>query len=254
MRIVSRKKDYYDGVSAYGIDRDLAYIRDAKVEILSFPIKTGRPYTYPFDSRTHIIGFCGKIYPVIEIEQRGNRIIERGTINDADIKYTEYSAFDNPKPERMIHSFEALDAFMRKNMTEKELKDYDLKPGFAQQSLNKKENWKKFFDEAEKNRENESPFLEAKKPIFVISSDHKIPRKDRYDYGKDQGIIWNPLLKHFNFAKIKDPYTAFQDIRMWLSNLAAPERPMKQMTNDETAARLGHGDKYSFRKPPSNKK
>ena len=94
-------------------------------------------------------------------------------------------------------------------------------------------------------------FDDSRCPIFVVSNDHRIKDSPNDFWGQKQGIIYNPPLKHYNFAKVKDPFTTFQDIRMWLSNLAYPEPKMKEMTNEENAARLGHGDKYSFRTPPS---
>jgi hypothetical protein len=135
-------------------------------------------------------------------------------------------------------------------MNKKELESYDRTKVSMWARDNLAIRWKKFFEDAEKQREKYSQvFIDARQPVFVISEDHRIEGQDRIT--SKQGIIWNPLLRHFNFGKVKDPYTAFQEIRMWLSNQAAPEKPMKEMTNDENAARLGHGGKYSFRTPPS---
>lgn len=61
-------------------------------------------------------------------------------------------------------------------------------------------------------------------------------------------IIINPELRKYEFEKVKDPFTAYQEIFMFLSNKANPEPTMIEVSDKVKAIKAGHGDKYSFRK------
>ncbi len=63
-------------------------------------------------------------------------------------------------------------------------------------------------------------------------------------------LTLNPCLRGFDFAKILDPYTAFQNLRMWLSAQAHPEPPIPHI-DDKTMAEAKGFNKWSFRKEPS---
>lgn len=253
MRIVSKQKDYYDGVMAHGMDLSLLYIRDAREEVVPTNITLGRPNAMPFSMRMHIVGFCGSVYPVIEIAPRGDSIYPRSRTVISDGGVIDRWSGD-PRPEWMFHDFAHVDAYMRANLKDQELKQYTDGKVSRWDTANNAQQWIQFFDAAEKNKGYYAEvFFKARAPIFIVSDDHKI-RKDPKDYwATQQGISYNPLLKPYAFAKLKDPFTAFQDIRMWLSNLAVPEKPIPQLSNEDMAASKGHGDKYSFRKPPSKR-
>lgn len=250
MRIVSKQKDYYDGVMAHGMDLSLPYIREPREEQAPNFIAMGRANSYPFSMRMHIIGFCGNVYPAIEIAPRGDSIYPRTTVIQGGGVVDRWAGA--PRPEWMFHDFAHVDAYMRANLKDKELEQYTDGKVSQWSTANNAKQWTRFFETAEKIRGDYAEmFIKARAPIFVMSDDHKI-RKDPNNYwDSQQGIVYNPLLKPYNFAKVKDPFTAFQEIRMWLSNLAAPEKPIPQLSNEDMAASKGHGGKYSFRKPPS---
>jgi hypothetical protein len=74
MRIISNFKDYYDNVSAHGVDTTLVYNRKQEViPIVDIRGNTSRP-VYPYirhlynrvEANPMVIGFCGKLYPVVE--------------------------------------------------------------------------------------------------------------------------------------------------------------------------------------------
>ena len=75
-------------------------------------------------------------------------------------------------------------------------------------------------------------FLQNRSPIFV------------YDGEK---VIWNALLRTYEFQKIEDPYQAFQKIRMFMSNLASPEKEMPKIDDKSNLYRHGF-DNWSFKK------
>jgi hypothetical protein len=57
-------------------------------------------------------------------------------------------------------------------------------------------------------------------------------------------------LQDFDFFRIKDTYSAYQEIQQWVANRARPEPPIPQIDDKTMAEIKGHGDRYSFRKPP----
>lgn len=63
-------------------------------------------------------------------------------------------------------------------------------------------------------------------------------------------VEYNPLIKKYGFEKIIDPYTAFQEIYMFLAAKAKPEKIVPEMSNLDKAFSKGF-DKYSFRKDKS---
>lgn len=86
-------------------------------------------------------------------------------------------------------------------------------------------------------------FHEYQTPLFLIKSSSK-------------GAILelNPKLKDVSFQRIKDPYTAYQDIFQYVSGvLNSRENYMVKITDKDKIAKHGF-DKHSFRKLPGGKK
>jgi hypothetical protein len=81
-------------------------------------------------------------------------------------------------------------------------------------------------------------FEEKRCPVFIAHRDYK-----------GGTIVWNGLLKSVEFFRIFQPFAAFQEIAMWLSNQAVPEKVMP-VIDDETKAESKGFDKWSFRRPP----
>lgn len=229
MRIISKTKDYYDGVMGMGIDYECPYIRE-KQEIV---IDKTEPHIYinawkrgmevnghiydienckirewqkqPFEERGYfLIGFCGKIYPCVRIED----------INK-NVKYLYNKVTENKDVE-----------FRRYHMgTEVNFFDKD---------------WSAF----------EKYFIEYKTPVFTVR-----PEKFNMEYLRTKVLILNDELKQYDFMKIKDPYTAFQEIYMYISGiLGVNQRPMIQLSDEQIKAKHGFNHKYSFKKEPKNLK
>lgn len=59
------------------------------------------------------------------------------------------------------------------------------------------------------------------------------------------------MLRPHEFMRVFDPYTAFQEVQMYMANMAMPDRPIPELSNDDLAHSKGHGDRYSFRRAPS---
>lgn len=54
---------------------------------------------------------------------------------------------------------------------------------------------------------------------------------------------------NYNFMRILDPYTIFQELQMWFNNLAEPAKVMPKFSDKMMAEIKGFDPKYSFRKP-----
>jgi len=66
-------------------------------------------------------------------------------------------------------------------------------------------------------------------------------------------ICYNSRLKELDFAKIFNPIKAYQEITMFMNNLAVPIKPIPKIS-DVTMAEAKGFNKYSFRKDPTKKK
>lgn len=69
-------------------------------------------------------------------------------------------------------------------------------------------------------------------------------------YYKDE-VVLNPCLRPLEFFRIFDPYTAYQELFMYLSNLARPLKPIPEI-DDKTMAEAKGFNKFSFRKDKQN--
>jgi hypothetical protein len=63
-------------------------------------------------------------------------------------------------------------------------------------------------------------------------------------------MAWNACLKDLEFFRIVDPYTAFQEIAMFLGGLAVPLKPIPHVDDKTMVEAKGFDKKWSFRKEP----
>jgi hypothetical protein len=249
MRIVCPKfRDYYDGVQALGQDRELVYVRDPQEVDVS---QTGYPFPHFTcwgdnrdwrDVELHItnwtIGFCGQLYPCLQMVQ-----FRRS--NEQDI--TEF-----------CYKIEEVDEFVEKNFKDKVVEDYHQTKHLYNRSKwpwdARRQNIKKFWDEfalrvQEQNQDKiRKHFEDNRSPVFL----GKVPA-GYYDR-KNMSVTYNARLKDVQFARIVDPYRAFQEISMWLGNQAEPRKAIPEIDDVTMAEAKGFDKKTSFRKPSSKKK
>jgi hypothetical protein len=234
MRIIATQKDYYDCIQGHGQDQSLLYIRREKLERLSkwpFPSVQGNNLYGSNRYVQHVIGFCGKIYPTIEIHA-----------------ITAHSIYDDRVPPMTLATnVEHVDEYMKTELKEKEFDAWmnDFPHGARWRGWGvKRSDFINFFDQMIRQQDKFAEMFCAERcPVFVAS-----------DFGNHQTIRYNATLEQYHFQRTFDPYRAYQEIAMFLGNMGSPDRPMNKMTNDEDAARLGHGGKYSFRKAPTKKR
>jgi len=213
MKIISKFKDYYDGGAQYGIDKDIVYIRETTSELINnINLK-----------EFEIIGFCGKIYPIINYSLKFNFnsewernpkyyiLFEEDTIN-----YT-FIEKQNKNITTYIKTFE------------KEKHHYSWHWKTKREFFNYLKNYKEFND----------IFLNKKVPIFHIKN------ISRYD----TEITYNQNLKDLAFYKLFDTNQAFQEISMYISNILVSDVQVKIPVGNDIVLRNSKGfDKWSFRR------
>ena len=87
----------------------------------------------------------------------------------------------------------------------------------------------------DKHEECKEIFIKYKSPIFVYTKGNKY-------------TIINPCLKEYGFVKIKDPFTAFQDIMQYISGVLGVGEPnIIEISNEDMRDKKGF-DKWSFKK------
>lgn len=225
MLINSAFKDYYDNIMSTGVDRDCIYNR--KTEAVEYR-KTIYPHLYTEgDDRFNkyvfhplIIGFCGKLYPVIRITKK--ELVSEKSNNTYIYNMNDFLEFMN----------------INKIKKFKRINKYSIQ---AEKSI------KNYFDKS--YQKLEIVFREFNIPVFILGSDESIT-----NYGYRPSILTiNPRLKDFDFIRVKDPYTAYQEIFMYIAGvLGTPEKKMLSVSDKVKAQQYGHDGKYSFKKPPEN--
>ena len=233
MRIISEYRDYYDAIQATGQDQTLLYLRQLEMQELKkwpFPVLGHHRYWQwwsrlpsPF-LRQYVVGFCGKIYPVV---------LFGGT----------------PEHNIYCHTIEDVDAFVEGHYKEKAVEEYrhPLKKTYHHRHWDAghaRKVFEKWFEEM-KAKQNAfvSIFEQHKCPVFI--ADCHTGR-----HGDEKCIMYNGCLKDLEFYRVFDPFSAFQEIAMFLGGMAMPLKPIPHLSDEIIAASKGF-DKYSFRKDKS---
>ena len=253
MRIISKFKDYYDSAQGMGIDETLVYVRhprkinlsESDNNLIKELRKDAPGYKRRWDdelsSYAIIIGFCGKLYPCMEL------VRTIGTRGQEDILENTY-----------VYSYKELVDYLTKNKLKKSLKDITEKDVIWGNNIISAQ---RFFKLGEQSSRLEHIFINNQTPVFAIvgqkeievgraagvsGMSHPITEKD--------GLIINPNLKDLNFCRIVDSFTAFQEIAMYVGGVIPKDGPdMVDISNDMMIAKKGFND-ASFRKMPDTRK
>lgn len=84
------------------------------------------------------------------------------------------------------------------------------------------------------------PKIDWKHPTFVC---HRYDCRTR--------MVWNHSLDEFGFQKVKDPFTAYQELYQWVAAQARPENGMIETSDEDRLIAHGFDKKFSFRKASS---
>ena len=239
MYIISKQKDYYDGVvGTVGIDKTIVYERvlqeienekDYPQEIVELERGEEVGYWRMGLQRYHvkkeqkrfagncafIVGFCGKLY----VGWKFYRKIER--------------RFHYSPAWKVEFTYDA---------------DYAAKYMETQVGKNT------FLHDQLKKIDNANVldvFREYNTPAFAYDCEWS---EDNYGGNYRHKFEINPILKDLQFYKVFDAFTAFQEIQMFISGVLGTGE--KEMVEIEDKYKIGqHGfDKWSFRREPTKKK
>lgn len=239
MYIISKDKDYYDGVvGSVGMDKTIVYERQTKEieDYKRFP-KAFKHKTYSWNSKNpflnichlrvdrektkkyddadgFIVGFCGSLYMGWQlhynIEEWNQEYGRKEEVTKTDIVYG------------------------LKNATKYLKTDY----------------WSGNFEDDLKYVASYDPiqiFRDYNTPIFLYDSSYARPRREPQ-------FIVNPILKDWEFYKVVDSFTAFTELQMFISGVLGTGE--KEIVEIKDKYKIGqHGfNKWSFRREPSKKK
>lgn len=240
MLIISKYKDYYDGVvGTTGVDKTIVYNRD------SLELKENE---YPDNFKRKIYGsyFNNNVTPFVNLCHFSLK---------KDVKYIAYSHFivgfcgklyvgwkmyflENPKDRfstllyHIIYDFNELKKYVKETSYNSNI--YDEYISIVNYNA---------FD----------LFIKYKTPVFIYDNDYKRTTHAKYTRQNDGMFILNPCLKEYEFYKVFDTYQAFQEIQMFLGGvLGAGEKEIIEVDDKYKIAQHGF-DKWSFRKEPNKK-
>jgi hypothetical protein len=213
MRLHTDFHDYYDNAVGYGIDDNVHYNRFTK----KIEIRIKSQFDFPRHRNAGLLGFCGKIYPFIEIKK-------------FDRKYDLYEYGSDKLQIVECYFAYSFEEYVHKKSEWKEYTD-----AFEYQDHSRKIKLKQFFEDWKS--QNDDIFLEYKVPIWVI----------KLDRNHSEDVI-NPRLKDYGFDRIKDAFTTFQEISMYLSNIIVEQKETAIVEDKFRIEQHGFDLKKSFRK------
>ena len=224
-----------------GQDQDLIYLRrpveesyDGKEmpfgDLPKFTDWRSSPWYSDLTVRTYIVGFCGKVYPILKLSlYRPNE----------------------ENPHATCFKMEDVEEFMVKVLKKRDFADYENKDRWRRRGRGvlAARNRKMFADFWEKWAEKKDAFQHLfdshKAPIFIANVAPK--------FDNDRKITYNGCLKDVEFFRAVEPFTAFQELSMYWGNVAQPNRPIPEVSDEDMLIAKGFDPKWSFRKEPAAK-
>lgn len=262
MRIFSKFQDYYDSALAFGHDEHCVFTR-GQVEYVK---KENIPSEFDIMEQTHkiysgviqgtnkiryelsniSIAFCGKIYRVVRIRHR------------KDSRYWE-------EEQNFVYSFDDLQHYLKeagaafekppKGNNRYRARDY------AREHITCEDGAELVFEDTGTDKHIDF-FIVRRLPIVSYEptiSRYAITRgwrRDDYPVGSlynDSKLTINPVLKQFQFGKLFDAYSAFQELDMFLSGMAVNEDDHMAKISDKDMLIEKGFDCRSFKKEPTKR-
>jgi hypothetical protein len=242
MYIISKKKDYYDGVvGTMGVDKSIVYVRDTKIleNHPEYPKEFQPAKTYNIRYKNHflnlshyscqekskytenstfIVGFCGKIYIGWKLyyeEKKVGHYTDTELITDISYDY---------------------------NLVKKHIKTI-----LWHLNLEDDINYIKSYNPIDIFR-----ILNA--PIFIYDADYNKTSLYQRGHRVKNVFIINPNLSDYEFFSVVDSFTAFQEIQMFMGGvLGMGEKEIIEVADKYKIGQHGF-NKWSFRREPENKK
>jgi hypothetical protein len=265
MLIKSEFRDYYDGVQQYGQDNDFVYQRFQKTEdfvknfgelknllkiqsshqdsnrnLMGSSCIYGNHYLskYWINFKKIYIGFCGKIHTAFKITIHQN--------NDLPQEVETHYCYNLQDIEDVVNT-------QGKKVIEEFYKKKEKKSRYGKSRYSYFEFSKKYFDNNDEfvvyeNDLISNIFEKNYCPVFFIKHTSS---NENYIYKEKIEMIYNYELAKIDFFRKFDCYQAYQNIRMYLSSLAVPLKPIPEL-DDITMRDIKGFDKFSFRKDKKN--
>lgn len=247
MRIISKKSDYYDSVQSYGLDENIVFVRneeeikhESMIDLLDLDMKTNRAFSDAFMSKVlaqdiprrrngwlrflfksyrdramqfFVIGFCGEFFPCVKV--------------------TRYEDAEN------------LDGLKEKSQC--------FYPG----DVVKIKDTHPYRDESEKLSDEKTiqkfislKFKKSNEIFHILKS--PIVAFDITDSYSSFSVV-NPLLSEYKFYRMKDAYTAFQDISQYLGGVLGDLSENTVTISDKDMRDAKGFDDWSFKQRPQKK-
>ena len=223
---------------AHGVDKERVYVRKTEQKIvkdLDFP-------GLRFDEQNvfveaFVIGVAGRLFPCVKMHtwrQIGNkhRYLSRVCFN---LEQTDTFLQDARK-----------DGFISKKDFEWWQKSRSLPNFFAEVAAIADKRIYFFI-------ENECPvFVAAAKDRSYLEIDEHGKRAKSVSWGRE--VSFNPPLRDFEFFKVMDAFTIWQEISMFISNSLTKKSPPPAAISDEIMRDMKGFDNHSFKKGPSKQR
>jgi hypothetical protein len=246
MKIVGKLHDYYDGLMSYGQDESLIFKRESVVvndkksemfkdvknllEVDAFKRGFWRDlYSYPSadlvtkKNQMHyanavFIGFCGKLYFGIHLH----------SISHLDI--VDKFLYTKDEANKFEEQYQYKPRYVDINSS-------DIRGNWLTGKMGKLSN---VFDSVDASEF----FIKHRVPYFAVHTKG----------GQIKEVVLVPELKKYEFQKVKDPYTAYQEISMFLGGVIPRQVPETVEISDKDRIAQHGFDKLSFRHPFKIKK
>jgi hypothetical protein len=232
MYIIKKFHDYYDVGMSAGIDKTIIYRRitsklmNTKIPEFKEIMDRNYGYTlsngYPFiDVTFGILGFCGKLYPLYIINNEN----VFATIPKMMVYVSQKVSSSGPRASSIMKKI--ITAFYKVNNYNGQ-SDYTRTLSFSSyvMKLNKPE-----------------LFFRFNAPIFQY-----------YCFEKAYGVIINPQLKDTGFSSLMDPWTAFQELSMFVGGVLCQPKDVPQIIDDKVLRDSKGFDDMSFKTVSPGKK
>jgi len=245
MRIISKFHDYYDSIQSVGYDPELVYVRKQTTGRISkvsgwgvmgnpkfdMPLDMphfsesfiehirGMRHTYgfrsymPADFTLFLVGFCGKYY-----------------LGGTHVTHDSTFTYEPTATTQTFYDYDQADEyFLTYHKSKKQKpKRYPILKRLGESSI--------------------TPFNDSIEPFRIINAPcFLVPLHLMHD----MEVTVNPCLADYQFYRLFDTYTAYQEIAMFLSGvLGWPENATVDISDTDMRDAKGFDD-WSFKTPPS---
>lgn len=247
MRIIGKKSDYYDPVQAYGLDENMVYVREER----EIGEKSVRKTFGNIKSRQ----FSSVILNELLMQQldEGGSVFSRRSFRSSYSPYMDDMEFfvigfcGIFYPCVRITKGKSVMCFYPGDKVEIPYKLCSYDRGDQRNKESDEKRISRFLDL--RFKEGDDIFHYFKTPILAFNI------TDSYSRSMDKTRLYvNPLLSDFKFYRVKDAYTAFQDIAQYLGGVLGDLNDKTVSISDKDMRDAKGFDDWSFKKRPSKHK